>query len=318
VDPDDVILTSSTSEAFAVLLKLLCRAGDRVLVPRPSYPLLDWLAELEATEPVPYTIAYDGSGGFHIDAASLRASIEPQKRGSQPARAIFAVHPNNPTGSYVREPDRTQLLSMASESECPLIVDEVYLDYPLSSGQAPSSFAGTTNAPVFVVSGLSKLAGLPQMKLAWIVVGGEPRFRGAASKRLEHITDQYLSVGTPVQHALPSLLESTADLRRQIRSRIQENRESVARALESCTQATLWPTEGGWYAVIQLPAIRSADTWALLTLRECSVHVHPGTLFGFPYGSFVVVSLLTEVRVLREGLLRLAKFLNRIDVPAME
>lgn len=300
VAAEDVLLTASTSEAYGFLLKLLCEPGDRVLVPRPGYPLFDWLARLEGVEPLGYSLVYDGSGSWNVDVEALRATL----RSRPGARAIFAVHPNNPTGSYVIEEDRRQLFAIASEARSALVVDEVFLDFPLPPASAAPSFAGTTVAPVFVVSGISKIAGLPQMKLSWIAAGGDAGTRRAAGIRLEHVADQYLSVAAPAQHALPRWLSATRELRGEIVRRVTENRDAALLLMRACPTATLLPVEAGWYAVMRLPATRSADAWARRALRERSVHVHPGELFGFSGGAFAVVSLLTRPTVFHEGLSR--------------
>jgi aspartate/methionine/tyrosine aminotransferase len=291
---DDIFLTASTSEAYGFLFKLLCDAGDEVLVPRPSYPLFDFLAALDEVKPVSYPLRFDGS--WHVDFAALEAVL------SERTRAVVAVHPNNPTGSYVSREDRERLLAIG----LPLIVDEVFLDFPLSQTEV-ETFAGSTRGLVFVLSGLSKLAGLPQMKLGWIVVAGDRENRKEAGLRLEHIADSYLSVGTPVQVAAPELLRLAPETRRLISERTHRNLDVLKRELSSAPEVTFATPEGGWYAPLRLPAVRSSEEWALSLLEQESVYVHPGSFFGFDVEAYVVVSLLTPEDVFVGGMRRILR-----------
>jgi aspartate/methionine/tyrosine aminotransferase len=292
---DDIFLTASTSEAYGFLFKLLCDAGDEVLVPRPSYPLFDFLAALDEVRPVSYPLQFDGA--WHVDFHALEAAI------TEKSRAVVAVHPNNPTGSYVSRKDRERLL----ELELPLIVDEVFLDFPLSRNAMAESFAGSTRGLVFVLSGLSKLAALPQMKLGWIVVSGDPENRKDAALRLEHIVDSYLSVGTPVQVAAPALLGLAPETRRLISERTLRNLDSLRKGVSSAPTVTLAIPEGGWYSPLRLPAVRSSEEWALSLLEDESVYVHPGSFFGFDVEAYLVVSLLTPEDVFDEGVHRILR-----------
>lgn len=289
VSPDDIFLTASTSEAYGFLFKLLCDAGDEVLVPQPSYPLFDFLAALDGVKPVPYALRYDGT--WHSDFSAAL----PER-----ARALVAVHPNNPTGSYVSREDRGRFLGLG----LPLIVDEVFLDFPLSRTSA-ETFASAGDGLVFVLSGLSKLAGLPQMKLGWIVIAGERELRREAALRLEHIADSYLSVGTPVQVAAPALLSLAPEVRRLISERTSRNLEILKREVAASPEATLAIPEGGWYAPLRLPAVRSSEEWALALLEKEFVYVHPGSFFGFDVEAYVVLSLLTPEGAFDEGVRRI-------------
>ena len=289
VSTDDIVLTASTSEAYSFLFKLLCEPRDEVLVPQPSYPLFETLASLEAVEAVPYSVD-DGP----------RASLSPR------CRAIIAVHPNNPTGSYVSEETAERLVTLSRDNDVALIVDEVFLDYALR-GATATSFAGAEEGLVFVLSGLSKLAGLPQVKLAWITIGGAPGRREEARRRLAHIADAFLSVGTPVQLATPRYLELASSIRERIRERVEENLSVVERAVEQVPEVTFPVPDGGWYCTLRLPAVASAEEWALDFLERASVYLHPGSFFGFERGSHVVVSLLPtpgRFRVAIERVLR--------------
>ncbi len=296
VAPDDIVLTASTSEAYSFLFKLLCEPGDEVLVPRPSYPLFETLASLEAVEPVLYSLD-DGPG----DSLSRRC------------RAIVAVHPNNPTGSYVSDETGERLVTLSEDNDVALIVDEVFLDYGIGKS-TDESFAGAERGLVFVLSGLSKLAGLPQMKLAWITAGGAPERRKEARSRLEHIADAFLSVGTPVQLAAPRFLELASITRERIRERVEENLNALERAVQHVPEVTFPVPEGGWYATLRLPAVTSSEEWAIDFLERASVYVHPGVLFGFERDSHVVASLLPppgRFRVAIERVLRVVS--DRVD-----
>ena len=294
-NPDDIFLTASTSEAYGYLFKLLCDAENEVLIPRPSYPLFDFLASLDGVRPVSYPLRFDGS--WHVDFGALEAMV------SEKTRAVVAVHPNNPTGSYVSLEDRERLLNLG----LPLIVDEVFLDFSLSPTPAAESFASSKRGLVFVLSGLSKLAGLPQMKLGWIVLAGDRENRKEAGLRLEHIADSYLSVGAPVQVAAPQLLRRAPGIRKAISERTTRNLDAMKREAAAAPAATLLIPEAGWYAALRLPAVRTSEEWALSLLEQESVYVHPGSFFGFDVEAYLVVSLLTPEDVFIEGIRRILR-----------
>ena len=296
VSPDDIVLTASTSEAYSFLFKLLCGPGDEVLVPRPSYPLFETLASLEAVEPVSYSLDHG-----------------PEEPLSRKCRAIVVVHPNNPTGSYVSDEAAERLVTLSEKNDVALIVDEVFLDYAIGRSAA-RSFAGVERGLVFVLSGLSKLAGLPQMKLAWIATGGATERRKEARTRLEHIADAFLSVGTPVQLAAPRFFDLASSIRERIRERVEENLSVLERAVQHVPEVTFPVPDGGWYATLRLPAVASSEEWAIDFLERASVYLHPGVLFGFERDSHVVVSLLPRpgrFRIAIERLLRVVS--NRVD-----
>ena len=294
---NNVFLTSSTSEAYGYLFKLLCDPGDEILVPQPGYPLLDFLASFENARAVPYPLLFDDN--WHIDFHALETSI------SDRTRAILIVHPNNPTGSYVSERDRTELLRICRRRRLALIVDEVFLDFSFD-GVLRRSYASCDKGLVFVLSGLSKLAGLPQMKLGWILLAGSPKLRKKARERLEHISDAYLTVGAPVQVAVDRLFATAPSLQREILDRTSRN----LRVLRDHDTVTPLVPEGGWYAVLKLPSIASSEAWALTLLRRASVLVHPGPLFGFDSETYVVVSLLPKVTTFEEGVRRLLRVVS--------
>ncbi|MDP9151767.1 MAG: pyridoxal phosphate-dependent aminotransferase [Myxococcota bacterium] len=294
IDATRIVLTASTSEAYSFLFKLLADPGDEVLAPAPSYPLLDHLARLEAVRLVPYRLAYDGA--WHVDFDSVRAAL------STRTRAIVVVHPNNPTGSYLKQGELEAIASLG----VPLISDEVFARYPLQEGSSPpiSVLRGRGAPLVFALGGLSKLAALPQMKLAWIAVGGEADRVEAALARLEIITDAFLSVGTPVQNALPALLASRGAATKAVIERTRGNLAHLREAIAPSSVSVLG-VEGGWYATLRLPNTRTDEEWTLTLLEKDSVHVHPGHLFDFEQDAYLVVSLLTPDAVFHEGIRRL-------------
>lgn len=274
VDPDRILLTAGTSDAYSFLWKLLADPGDEILVPRPSYPLFDFLATLDSVVPREYTLSPQG-----IDMASIERALGPR------TRAIVLVHPNNPTGAFVQQRDLDALAELAKRYHLAIISDEVFADYPLSNGPRAGTVALRQDVPCFSLSGLSKLALLPQVKLGWIVVGGPPDDTFA---RLEMISDTYLSVSAPAQHAAARLLEIMRPVREALIRRIQQN----ARAIQA--------PEAGWYAVLPVPGDASDVDRAVRMVETHGVHVHPGSFYGLP-GHFVV-SLIVEPDRFRLGL----------------
>jgi aspartate/methionine/tyrosine aminotransferase len=316
VDAEHLLLTASTSEAYALLFKLLCDPGDRVAVPQPSYPLFDFLAALESVQLHPYRLSYHD--GWFLDGAELERALAP------PTRALLVVHPNNPTGSFLKRGERERLVALCAERGCALIVDEVFGDYPLANPAAPSPAAGwreddksraasdrtservaslvdEQRVPTFVLSGLSKVVGLPQLKLGWIHVGGPER--ALALERLELVADTYLSVGAPVQHAAARLLALKATVGAAIVARVRAN-HARARGAVAGRALELLDAEGGWYACLRLPRTRSEEAWAL-ALLDHGVLAQPGWFFDFPDEPYLVVSLLTDEVVFAEGMARL-------------
>ncbi len=297
VDPSQVLLTASTSEAYAFLLKVLCDPGDEVLVPHPSYPLFEHLFAFEAARMVPYPLVYDGA--WHIDLDRIAALRREHPR----ARAVLVVSPNNPTGSFLKRDELAALGALG----LPIIADEVFATYVLDGdGARARSVLESADALVFSLGGLSKLAALPQMKVAWTVARGpEPLLREALS-RLELIADTFLSVGTPVQHALPALLASRAQAHDAIAARTRRNLAHLRVTLaQASSPATLLRAEGGWYATLRLPRTQSEASWVLDLLEKDGVYVHPGAFFDFADEAFVVLSLLTPEATFAEGVARL-------------
>lgn len=294
IEPDRLLLTSSSSEAYSLLFKLMCDAGDVVLVPRPSYPLFESLAGLEAVKAAPYRLEYQGR--WEIDRASLLEALTPR------TRAVVVVTPNNPTGSMLRLGDREWLASLAAERNIAIISDEVFADYPLEPGPDASTFAGEMRALTFVLGGLSKSAGLPQVKFGWVSVSGPYQFVLPALTRLEVIADTYLSVSTSVQLAVPALLTVGREIRAAIQQRILHNLETLHRLVLPGSVVSLLPPEGGWSAVLRVPATESEEALVLRLLHDVNVLVHPGFFFDFSTEAYLVVSLLPDPVVFDEAM----------------
>jgi len=298
-DADRVVLTASTSEAYAWLLKLLCDPGDGILVPRPSYPLFDYLAGLEEVEVGSYPLLFDGL--WHVDAEAVRAALTPR------TRAVFVVSPNNPTGSWLSRSGAAALGTLCAERGLAIVSDEVFADFPLQPRpDRQPSLAEDGPALSFALGGLSKACGLPQLKLAWIAVAGPAPLRREALERLELIADTYLSVATPVQHALPALLARREDLAGPIRARLSESLSALDETLAApgCPVGRL-EVEGGWSAVLRVPATGGDEEQAAALLERRGVLLHPGSFYGFARPGHRVVSLLTPPELLRRGTLRL-------------
>jgi alanine-synthesizing transaminase len=296
-----ILLTASTSEAYAYLFKLLCNPGDRVLVPRPSYPLFEFLANMESVEVRQYPLVYHG--GWAIDLEAVAALV------TERTRAVVVVNPNNPTGSYVKRAELAALTTLCAERGIALISDEVFSDYCLGPDpERVRTLAEAEDCLAFSMSGLSKIAGLPQMKLGWIVVSGPSDLRAAAMEKLEWIADTYLSVSTPVHCAAARLLQAGEAVQRQIRERCARNLAFAREALAG-SAANILAVEGGWYITLQVPRIRTEEEWALELLEREDVLVQPGFFYDFAREAFLVLSLLTEGAVFREGMARLRSLL---------
>jgi len=300
-DPEALILTASTSEAYSYIFRLLCNAQDEVLVPKPSYPLFQFLADLQDVKLVSYPLLYDH--GWQIDLPSLYKTVNHR------TRALVVVHPNNPTGSFVRGDEIAALNGFCREYNLALIVDEVFLDYPHDGAPRPT-FAANRDALTFTLSGLSKISGLPQMKVAWLATSGPEDKRGEALARLEVVADTYLSMSTPVQLATPVLLEQRKSFQPLLLDRLRTNREELDRQLEKQTACRRLHVEGGWYAVLWVPVTRSDEELVIELLQKHSVVVHPGHFYDFPTDGCLVVSLITPPQDFREGISRLLEFLK--------
>jgi alanine-synthesizing transaminase len=307
LDPERLILTTSTSEAYSYVFRLLCNPGDEILVPKPSYPLFEFLADLADVKLVPYPLLYDH--GWQIDIDSL------YKAATLRSRAVILVHPNNPTGSYVSLAEREALnkfcKSHARGQSVALIVDEVFLDYPDNDyphDHAPhQSFVANADALTFTLSGVSKISALPQMKLAWVVTSGPQEIVAAAGARLEIIADTFLSMNAPVQLAAPVLLDQRTKIQPVLLDRVRVNLAELDSQLarhpsSSCTRLQV---DGGWYAVLRVPALGADEGLAIDLLRKKGIIVHPGHFYDFPNDGYLVLSLITEPADFSEGVARL-------------
>ena len=288
VSADDVLLTTSTSEGYGYLFRLLCDVGDEILVPQPSYPLFDYLAELQDVGLRTYPLFYDH--GWWIDIARLEEQIGPR------TRAILVVHPNNPTGHSTGRVERERLEGLCARRGLALIVDEVFLDYPLEGGEVESFTRGGDSVLTFVLSGLSKVAALPQMKVGWMVVRGPEGVCAIAKSRLEVIADTFLSMNAPAQLALPAWLHGRGKVQGQIRARLATNLACLRRA-----GLQVLRTEAGWSAVVRLSGVELGTAVELEVLRDAGVVVHPGRFYGMPEVNRVVVSLLGSAGEMERG-----------------
>lgn len=298
VDPANIILTASTSEAYGYLFKLLCSPGDEVLVPQPSYPLFEWLTRLEGIVAVPYRLEYHGRWAVDPDAIANAISSR--------TRAILAVNPNNPTGSYLTREDFARV--EVSAPGLPVIGDEVFWDFALDD--APDDRLGVLNAGrplAFALGGLSKSAALPQVKLGWIAIGGTTSNVEAAREKLDLIADTYLSVSTPVQTAAAPLIGAGAAMRGQIIERARRNLTALRSMVERNPALDLLRTEGGWSAVLRVPAVRSEEDLVTALVEEDGVLVHPGYFFDFAHEAFLVASLIAPPDRFDEGIARLER-----------
>jgi hypothetical protein len=286
VDQDQIVLTSSTSEAYGFLFKLLADPDDEVLVPRPSYPLFDHLARLELVTARAYDLDIDAA--WRIEFESIEAALGDR------TRALLVVSPNNPTGSVVSAEDVARLESLCAERRLPLIADEVFADFPLSaaSNEGTGVVAKAKDVLAFSLGGLSKSIGLPQAKLAWMAVTGPDDLVRAALDRLELVCDTYLSVSTPVQVAAAELLERGAGVREQIVRRVRANHQTLLGRTASVPACRVLPSVAGWQAVLQVPSFQSEESLVVDLLLKENVLTHPGYFFDFPRESYLVVSLL--------------------------
>ena len=302
VSIDDLILTASTSEAYSYVFRTLCNPGDEILIPSPSYPLFDFLAEIQDVKLVRYPLLYDH--GWQTDFHALEQAITPR------TRAVIVVHPNNPTGHFAKRSEMAKLHAICSARQMAVIADEVFLDFALDGMRVPS-FVADASALTFSLSGLSKIAGLPQMKAAWLAVSGPRDLKREALARLEVIADTYLSVNAPVQLAMPTFFEQRHSFHTQLLSRVRENLAALDRQLAGQKACSRLAVEGGWYAVLRVPAIRSDEELALELLASQNVYVHPGHFYDFPSDGFLVVSLISRVRNFSEGIARTLLFLSK-------
>jgi aspartate/methionine/tyrosine aminotransferase len=307
VDAERIALTASTSEAYSLLLKVLCDPDDDVLVPRPSYPLLDHLARLDAVRVGSYALDYHGR--WTLDVASV------ERAWSKATRAVIVVSPNNPTGSCATQGELDRLAALCASRGAAIIADEVFADYPLTSGAEAAGVALLcTDALTFSLGGLSKSVALPQLKLAWIAAAGPSGPVQEALSRLEFAADTYLSVATPVQVAAPALLARGGVVREQIRRRVAANYRFLGEAVTADSGCNRLEAEAGWYAVLRVPAIAPEEDLVLELLESDGVLTHPGYFFDFSTEAYLVVSLLPPEETFREGVRRIVRhFACRMD-----
>jgi aspartate/methionine/tyrosine aminotransferase len=303
IAPDRVVLTTSTSEAYSFLFKLLCDPGSEIVVPQPGYPLFDFLAVLDDVRIKGAPLVYDH--GWQVDPEGFRLAITPR------TRAIILVHPNNPTGHFTKPWEADELGKICREHGIALIVDEVFLDYGFGDEKPASFAAGLEGVDVYVVSGLSKIAGLPQMKAAWIAATG-PRVVEAMS-RLEVIADTFLSMNAPVQGAIPAWIAGRKQIQKQIRERVATNLAELDEQFTNCDLIHRLAVEGGWYAVVRIPAVQP-DERTVLDLLARGVWVHPGYFFGMEESGWLVVSLLGAVEEFKTGVTGIVNYFRTHQV----
>ena len=301
LSPSDIVLTASTSEAYSFLLRLLVNPAQKVLVPRPSYPLFQFLLEINDVEFDYYPLVYDGQ--WHIDCQALERAVDAH------TRAIILVNPNNPTGSYISQEELSFLNQLCARHAMSIISDEVFFEYAWGQEDLVSC-VGNQEVLTFVLGGLSKSLCLPQMKCSWILASGPQSLLQEARERLEIIADTYLSVNTPVQNALSVWLDHAGDIQRQVILRVKQNRQWLSDHLHDHTQ--LLPFQGGWYAILRIPAIQSEEEWVLEFLQEDHVLVYPGYFFDMTEPAYIVLSLLPPPLVFQEAAGRIIKRLGQI------
>jgi alanine-synthesizing transaminase len=290
---DDIILTTSTSEAYSFVFRTLCNPGDEILIPDPSYPLFAYLAEIQDVKLIPYPLIYDH--GWQIDFPTLEGAMTSR------TSAVIVVHPNNPTGHFTKPHEIVALNNICAARELAIIADEVFLDFALTAGP-PSSFASNHAALTFTMSGISKICGLPQMKAAWLITSGPEEIKARAIERLEVIADTYLSMNAPVQYALATFLDQRQGFQTQVMTRVRKNLRELDRQLELQKSCARLDVEAGWYAVLRIPATRSDEQFALLLLNSKGVYTHPGHFYDFHTDGFLVLSLITPEEDFAEGI----------------
>ncbi len=304
LDADNIVLTGSTSEAYSFVLRLLVNPGERVLFPAPSYPLLDHLAQLNDVYVDTYRLHYDGAWSLDLD--SLQAALH------EDTRAVVVVHPNNPTGSFLKQQEQKQLQALCASHKIAVISDEVFLDYAYERDKNRArSLTADSQVLTFTLGGASKMLGLPQMKIAWICVSGPKELRKEALQRLEMIADTYLSVNTPAQQALPQWLSLKKDMQSQILRRVLDNRRALEKHAWHKLGCEVLACEGGWYAVFRVPRTKSEEEWVLEILAKQNVLVHPGYFFDFEKEAYLVMSLLVEPAVFLKAIDRIWGLIQR-------
>jgi aspartate/methionine/tyrosine aminotransferase len=295
VAAEQILLTTSTSEAYSFVFRLLCNPGDEVLVPEPSYPLFEFLADIQDVKLARYPLFYDH--GWHIDFHALEQVVTPR------TRAVIVVHPNNPTGHFLKPDEVRRLNLVCSQHDLAILADEVFLDFSLATGPH-ASLVTNQETLTFTLSGLSKIVGLPQMKLAWVIASGPDERKREALARLEVIADTYLSLSTPIQLAARQFFDQRRPLQEQLMGRVRKNLAELDSQLAGQKACRRLEVEGGWYAVLRVPATRPDEELAIELLEQGDVYLHPGHFFGFPSDGYLVVSLITPEAAFSEGIRR--------------
>lgn len=299
VSLEDIFLTTSTSEAYSFVFRFLCNPGDGILVPCPSYPLFDFLADIHDVKLIRYPLGYDH--GWQIDSQAIDKSVTARTRG------IIVVNPNNPTGQYVKSAEMKGLSAVCAAHDLALVADEVFLDFSLAE-ERPASFAANSGALTFTLSGISKISGLPQMKASWLIVNGPEKWKAQAIARLEVIADTYLSMNAPVQLALPAFMEQRTAFQEQVMARVIKNLTELDRQLAAQQACSRLKIEGGWYAILRASGLRDEEEFAVELLREEGVYVHPGHFYDFSEPGRLVLSLIAPEKDFADGVsLLLAK-----------
>ncbi|HEY2931895.1 MAG TPA: pyridoxal phosphate-dependent aminotransferase [Acidobacteriota bacterium] len=307
VDLESIFLTASTSEAYSWIFKLLVNPGEIILTPRPSYPLFEHLALLESVSNVQYLL--DSETRWRINSDDLESKLDKKTRG------LVVVNPNNPTGTFITRSEYSELAGICRREQIALLADEVFADYALNpSPSAITSLGGRQDCLNFVLSGISKILCLPQMKLGWILVQGPQMEKEEACRRLEFIADAFLSVSAPVQHALAAWMEQRTQVQTQVIERLRRNLAFLENVTAQSTCHPL-PVEGGWYVVLRVPATRSEEEWSVTLLEQENVLTHPGYFYDFAGEAFLVLSLLTPTDRFEEGIRRLITFVDRNASP---
>ena len=301
INLERLILTTSTSEGYSFVFRLLCNPGEEILVPKPSYPLFEFLADLSDVNLVPYPLLYDH--GWQIDFPSLQQAITDR------TRAVVVVHPNNPTGSFVHREEQGELNRICRKHHLAIVADEVFIDY--AHDKAPhQTFAANQEVLTFTLSGVSKISALPQMKVAWIASSGPTAEVEAAQSRLEIIADTFLSMNAPIQWAAPALLDQRKEIQRQLLNRVEANLAELDRQLAAQKSCQRLAVEGGWYAILRVPVTQTDEELAVNLLRSKQVLVHPGHFYDFPSDGYLVLSLITPEADFSAGVESILKQLN--------
>jgi len=298
--PDNIFLTSGTSESYSYLIKLLCNPGDEILIPAPSYPLLDFIATLESVEVVPYYLEETGNT-WHFSTEQITNQI------GKRTKVLLFIQPNNPTGNILSTEEIEALISIAEEYNLAIIIDEVFRDY-LFSNKTPQLLT-SSKIPIFTLNGISKTLALPQMKLGWIICSCPDPIRQEVHEALEIIADTYLSVNTPVQIALPDLFKYKDIIQQEVQTRILHNLELAKKNLSGCSVLTPSIPEGGWYLILKInDSSLDEEEVVCNLLMKTGVYVHPGSMFRFPEGNYLVLSLLAEEKIFQEGFNKIVRF----------